>query len=456
MLRRARALGTSALLAVVLVVSGGYLVNAVTPTSTTTITACSNTKTGAVRIVATSRACSKSEKRLTWNVKGATGANGLTGLTGPAGAPGADGKDGLPGTDGKDGAPGLPGADGRDGLPGVDGKDGADGEDGVDGATGAEGPAGPAGRDGATGPQGPAGPAGGTADVDPNPNNLSYRMKFGSDPAVPITDFTQELSHAASTGTGGTGGGRTTFGDVVVNLPMNSGVLNQMSNLTKGSRVATATVEMCQPGETTGRCTLELTLSNVMVVAVDVRQDPTQATARVQLNFTKERVSIRPGSPQSGTYEWDIAANRFVSSTGSTLATATGDGTYTTTLVGSVPLGVISTRSWRQGSTQTGTPDFTDVVAETRTGPGTLALFQLLVTGQPLDRVELAGCETPTCATTTVLTDVLVTHLVLGSASLFDEAQFKYGKIQWDRNDDVRYGQSRSFFWNVFTNTNVP
>ncbi|MBA2956160.1 hypothetical protein GON03_17605 [Nocardioides sp. MAH-18] len=428
MLRRARVLGVSSLLALGLVVSGGYLVNAVTASSATTITACSNAKTGAVRIVAPTRACLKSEKRLTWNVKGDTGERGLTGLTGPVGPSGADGKDGRPGADGKDGA------------------------------DGAAGPQGPAGKDGATGPQGPAGPAGGPAAVDPNPNDLTYRMKIGTDPFVPITDFTQELSHEPYTGPSGTGVGKTDFGDVVVNLPMNSGVLTQMANLTKGARVLKVILEMCKPGETTGRCTLELTLSNVTVLGIDVRQDPTQATARVQLNFTRERLAILPGTPQAGTYEWDIAANKLVSSTGSTLATSTGDATYTTTLLGSEPLGVISTRSWRQSSSMssTGRAEFPDIVAETRTGPGTLTLFQLLVTGQPLTRVELDGCEVATCTTTTVLTKVLLTNLVLGSPSLFDEVQFKYGEIQWDRNDDVRVATPRSFFWNVFANTNVP
>ena len=331
MLRRTRILGTSSLLAVGLVVSGGYLVNALTAPSTTTITACSNIKTGAVRVIAPTRACSKSEKRLTWNVKGPAGARGLTGLRGATGATGAAGAAGVPGTDG------LPGADGQDGATGATG------------ATGPEGPAGPAGKNGAIGPQGPAGPAGGTAVVDPNPNNLTYRMKFGTDPILQITNFTQKLADSGTTyAGGGTGAGKPTFENVIVTLPMNSRVLAQMNNLAKGTHVPSATVEMCKPGEPTGHCTLELGLSEVMVVGVDVRQDPTQATVTVErLDFAKEKMSFLPGTPQATVYEWNIAQNVAGASSGSALATSTGDTTYTTTLTGSTPLGVISTRSWR-------------------------------------------------------------------------------------------------------------
>jgi hypothetical protein len=118
--RRIRLIAISSVLAVGVVASGGYLVNAATAPSAT-ITACSNTKTGAVRVIAPSKSCSKTEKRLTWNVKGATGAAGATGKTGAPGPAGPAGKAG------KDGVSGFPGLDGKDGLQGPAGQDGKNG-----------------------------------------------------------------------------------------------------------------------------------------------------------------------------------------------------------------------------------------------------------------------------------------------------------------------------------------
>jgi type VI protein secretion system component Hcp len=421
--RRTHLLATSALLAVGVVIGGGYVVNAATAPSST-ITGCSNKKTGVVRIVAAKTRCAKNEKRLTWNVKGDTGATGLPGATGPAGAPGKDGTNGLNGTDGKDGA------------------------------------------DGATGATGPAGPAGGTAAVDPNPNDLTYRMRIGNDPAVQITGFTQALTQSGTThmGTGG-GAGKPSFGDVTATLPMNSRIMNQMTQLAKGTHLSSASLEMCKPGEDSGRCTLSLSLTEVMITGIDVQQDPTQSTATVQLNFAKEMISVLPGTKQAVTYEWDIAGNRLLGATGSTPATSTRDTTYTTTLTGSQPRAELSTRSWHQSSSQSGTThmgggggagkaDFSDISAETRTGFGTIALFRALTSGTVLPEVELAGCESSTCTSTAVLTDVIVSELTLGSPSLFDGVQLNYGAIAWERNDTPKTtGAATTFSWDIAANS---
>jgi type VI protein secretion system component Hcp len=442
MLRRIRLIGISSVLAVGVVASGGYLVNAATAPSAT-ITACSNTKTGAVRVIAPSKSCSKTEKRLTWNVKGATGAAGATGKTGAPGPAGPAGKAG------NDGVSGFPGLDGKDGLQGPAGQDGKNGVDG---------------RDGATGPQGPAGPAGtgaGAEVVDPNPNDLTYRMQIGSERAVEIAGFTQKLSNP---GTALMGSGNADVGDVIATLPMNAGLLTQMSTLAKGAHLPTARLEMCKPGEATGHCTLELTLTEVIVAGVDVQQDPTQATATIQLNFAKEKLSYLPGTPQATTVSWNIAENVMdAPPSGSALATSTGDTTYTATLTGSTPRGVLSTRTWHQNLTQSGTThvgggggagkaNFGDVTAETRTGPGTLTLFRTLVTGESLTRIELAGCETPTCTSTAALSQVRVSSLVLGSPTLFDRTEFNYGTINWDRKDHVR-DVFTTFAWDVVANS---
>ena len=62
--------------------------------NSTTIVACANKKTGALRIAY--KACSKKENNVTWGVtgpQGATGATGATGGTGPQGATGVAGQD---------------------------------------------------------------------------------------------------------------------------------------------------------------------------------------------------------------------------------------------------------------------------------------------------------------------------------------------------------------------------
>lgn len=380
----------------------------------------------------------------------------LIGPQGPIGPQGLQGVAGETGAAGSEGAAGTSGSTGQQGIQGLHG---------VDGAQGLTGLTGPAGKDGATGPQGPAGPAGpagGTAVADPNPNDLTYRMKIGADPAVQITGFTQTVTNSGTTQSGsGSGAGVPTFGDVSATLPMNSRILTQVMALAKGTHIPSATVEMCKPGEVTGSCTLELSLADVMVVGVDVRQDPTQATVTVVLNFAREKVSVLPGTPQARTFEWNIAENVLVGESGATLAASTRDTVYTTTLPGSKD--VISTRSWSQSSTQLGTthlggggagkPEFHDIVAETRTGHGTIALFSAVSTGEVLPSVEIAGCETSNCASKMALSSGLITSLVLGSPDLFDQVQFTYGALKWDRNDDLlRPNQNRTFSWDVAAN----
>jgi hypothetical protein len=71
--------------------------------------------------------------------------------------------------------------------------------------------------------------------VDPNPNDLTYRMQIGSERAVEIAGFTQKLSNP---GTAVLGSGNADVGDVIATLPMNAGLLTQMSCRPPGSRCA--------------------------------------------------------------------------------------------------------------------------------------------------------------------------------------------------------------------------
>jgi hypothetical protein len=145
------------------------------------ITVCVH-KDGKVRVLARAKKRCAHGTKLTWNVKGRTGAPGLpgaTGGTGPQGLQGAKGNtgeqgpQGVPGEQGLQGLPGEPGAQGvqgEQGIPGLPGASGVQGEQGLPGATGPQGPQGdqgPKGDTGAQGPQGDQGPKGDTGAQGP-------------------------------------------------------------------------------------------------------------------------------------------------------------------------------------------------------------------------------------------------------------------------------------------------
>src|SRR5579864_544252 len=133
--------------------------------ATTTIVACEQNQTGALRIVADPSECKNSETPISWNT---------TGPAGPPGPPGNDGTNGTNGTNGVDGAPCLPSIPACVGPPGPAGKDGADGAPGAAGPAGPPGPKGDTGSTGPAGPQGPQGPAGTDATAD------TYVGQFGT------------------------------------------------------------------------------------------------------------------------------------------------------------------------------------------------------------------------------------------------------------------------------------
>jgi Collagen triple helix repeat (20 copies) len=111
--------------------SGYAVAGAAQPAST--IAACYVVKTGAMRIVPSTRvACHKGERRLSWT--------GGPGLAGAVGATGATGAAAAAGTQGATGATGAAGAAGASGATGADGAPGADGVDGMNGRAGAAGP----------------------------------------------------------------------------------------------------------------------------------------------------------------------------------------------------------------------------------------------------------------------------------------------------------------------------
>jgi hypothetical protein len=115
--------------------AGGAAVVAVRPHTTTTLHACVR-KDGRLRLVAKSAGCRKTERPVSWNVRGPQGEPGPAGPAGPAGA------DGAPGTNG---------------------------------AVGAPGPAGPPGPKGERGPQGPKGDPGPTIEALEALNGIACR-----------------------------------------------------------------------------------------------------------------------------------------------------------------------------------------------------------------------------------------------------------------------------------------
>jgi collagen triple helix repeat protein len=118
-LSRARTAGI-AVAAIALVASGATAV-AASRGADTSIKACANVRTGALRLETPKRPChtkgrpAKREKRVTWAQTGPQGLPGVAGATGPAGAAGPAGPAGA------SGAPGSPGPAGSSGPAGVSG-----------------------------------------------------------------------------------------------------------------------------------------------------------------------------------------------------------------------------------------------------------------------------------------------------------------------------------------------
>lgn len=93
--------------------------------TTTTIDACvkqAGKSKGQLRVVAASKACNKSERRIVW---AAVGPAGLAGVQGPQGIPGSKGDAGAKGDSGANGDKGEAGAKGETGAQGLPGTSGS-------------------------------------------------------------------------------------------------------------------------------------------------------------------------------------------------------------------------------------------------------------------------------------------------------------------------------------------
>jgi len=178
------------------------------------VSACFNSSTGLVRIVASTSLCVGGEIGMSWAVTGAVGPigpqgpAGTAGATGPAGTHGAAGATGPAGPQGTTGATGVAGATGPAGTPGANGAIGPAGPQGTAGATGAAGAQGPVGPTGLTGSTGPAGPTGATGPTGPTGPIGPTGLTGSTGPAGPtgLTGATGPAGPAGSTGATGAQG----------------------------------------------------------------------------------------------------------------------------------------------------------------------------------------------------------------------------------------------------------
>lgn len=134
---------------------------------------CKSTNTGvlALRTSCTSKESKVSNNKQLIGKTGAPGKNGVTGLpglqgamgsVGAAGSGGVKGETGVNGAGGAAGSNGASGANGNDGSPGANGSPGTNGNIGTAGADGSDGPAGSNGVDGEDGAPGAPGAKGDT------------------------------------------------------------------------------------------------------------------------------------------------------------------------------------------------------------------------------------------------------------------------------------------------------
>jgi len=114
-MKRLRRIGLAAAMCVPIIVAPTLAVAVNQQAATTTVHACANKSTGALR-VATS--CTRTERAITWDVVGPRGLPGTPGSPGTAGSPGPSGPSGPPGPSGAPGSTGPIGPSGPAGPPG--------------------------------------------------------------------------------------------------------------------------------------------------------------------------------------------------------------------------------------------------------------------------------------------------------------------------------------------------
>ena len=100
---------------------GGAVAVAPSPHDATSVIQACVRQDGRLRLVTTTSDCRRTERPISWNVRGPQGAPGLPGPEGPQGPAGPAGADGAPGADGAAGPPGPQGERGPQGPKGDSG-----------------------------------------------------------------------------------------------------------------------------------------------------------------------------------------------------------------------------------------------------------------------------------------------------------------------------------------------
>jgi Collagen triple helix repeat (20 copies) len=170
---------------------GAYAVSAI-PARNRVTYACFKKKTGQLRIVAKSKKCTRSERRLAWDQQGLQGPQGGLGPPGPAGP------FGPAGSIGQNGAAGATGATGPAGPQGPTGPQGATGSTGSQGPTGPSGATGTAGATGATGASGGAPVIGGSTGAGTTLCNNCFMGMFEQGASTTESQFQQNVPAAGT------------------------------------------------------------------------------------------------------------------------------------------------------------------------------------------------------------------------------------------------------------------
>lgn len=257
---------------------GGITYVAAQSNGGSTIQACVNRNTGAVRIVTSSHCGSPLETLVTWNQQGPAGA------TGPAGRDGSPGRDGRPGRDGETGSTGPAGPSGQ---PGVAGATGATGLQGATGP-GGSGSVGPSGLPGAAGASGVAGASGATGAT-----GLTGSGSAGPTGATGASGTAGASGVAGPTGATGVGGGAfftssaatMTLTSILGGTSGSGGILPLSGHMTTAGTAAVADPVLAP-------------LINTAILSLPVQSVPIPVTfTKISGSFVLSTVSAPPGNP---------------------------------------------------------------------------------------------------------------------------------------------------------------
>jgi type VI protein secretion system component Hcp len=255
---------------------------------------------------------------------------------------------------------------------------------------------------------------------------------------------------------GGTTSGKADVGALSVDVPLSSYVVPIFRAIAGGQAVPTVTVEMCQQGEVSGQCLVQVDLTDALLtnVAYTDSADPSAARATFEFRPRIETVTSH-GAAGDDSVTYDAVLNR-TSNAGTPPASA-GDLAFLTTLAG--PNEAFDTQSWgnsvTNASSWAGTGAVvaksipTEVALTVRSGASAVELLGSVFTGATLGTATITGCPAAGCTQTVTLTNAYATKVTLGSPLLVDADGLGYQAITVKRADSQG---SSAVTWDVFAN----